>query len=232
MIQPAANAFEIADAERRLAAASPAALRATDLPEMELEATMEPDAYRSMVLKAKDYIEAGDIFQVVISQRLQTRVTAPPFEIYRTLRVVNPSPFMFFLRTPHCTLVGSSPEIMVRVVDGKVTVRPLAGTRRRGQTAARGREHRLRLVHRDHAARVRRQLRSHHTRAAAEIDDAFGHRDVLQQARELRGRCRGACIFHVADPCSCASVHCRGLLSGRQRKNFVPCRKRPSLTWS
>jgi anthranilate synthase component 1 len=57
-----------------------------------------------------------------------------PFEVYRTLRVVNPSPFMFLLRTPDCTLVGSSPEIMVRVVDGKVTVRPLAGTRRRGRT--------------------------------------------------------------------------------------------------
>jgi anthranilate synthase component 1 len=70
----------------------------------------------------------------VLSQRLQTTVHSPPFEIYRTLRVVNPSPFMFYLRTPEVTLVGSSPEILVRVVDGRVTVRPLAGTRRRGET--------------------------------------------------------------------------------------------------
>ena len=70
----------------------------------------------------------------MISQRLAVPLAVDPFEVYRTLRVVNPSPFMFFLRTPKCTLVGSSPEIMVRVVDGKVTVRPLAGTRRRGRT--------------------------------------------------------------------------------------------------
>jgi anthranilate synthase component 1 len=81
-----------------------------------------------------EYIRAGDIFQVVLSQRLQTTISASAFEIYRTLRVVNPSPFMFYLRMPQATLVGSSPEIMVRVVAGKVTVRPLAGTRRRGAT--------------------------------------------------------------------------------------------------
>ena len=80
-----------------------------------------------------DYIRAGDIFQVVISQRLEVPIKSEPFDIYRTLRVVNPSPFMFFLRTPHVTLVGSSPEIMCRVVDGFVTVRPLAGTRARGE---------------------------------------------------------------------------------------------------
>ena len=70
----------------------------------------------------------------MISQRLELELRVDPFEIYRTLRVVNPSPFMFFLRTPDVTLVGSSPEIMCRVVGGKVTVRPLAGTRRRGAT--------------------------------------------------------------------------------------------------
>jgi anthranilate synthase component 1 len=90
--------------------------------------------FEQAVRKCVEYIRAGDIFQVVISQRLAVPLMVDPFEVYRTLRVVNPSPFMFFLRTPHCTLVGSSPEIMVRVVDGKVTVRPLAGTRRRGQT--------------------------------------------------------------------------------------------------
>jgi len=92
--------------------------------------------YEDAVRKCVDYIRAGDIFQVVISQRLQTKFDLPPFELYRTLRVVNPSPFMFYLRTPEVTLVGSSPEIMVRVVEGHVTVRPLAGTRPRGQTEA------------------------------------------------------------------------------------------------
>jgi anthranilate synthase component 1 len=81
-----------------------------------------------------EYIRAGDVFQAVLSRRLEIPFAAPPLELYRTLRVVNPSPFMFYLRTPACTLVGSSPEIMVRCVDGEVTVRPLAGTRRRGAT--------------------------------------------------------------------------------------------------
>jgi anthranilate synthase component I len=90
--------------------------------------------FESAVEKCVEYIRAGDIFQVVISQRLELAIRCEPFEIYRTLRVVNPSPFMFYLRTPSVTLVGSSPEIMVRVVEGRVTVRPLAGTRRRGAT--------------------------------------------------------------------------------------------------
>ena len=90
--------------------------------------------FEAAVRKCVEYIEAGDIFQVVISQRLEVDLRSDPFEIYRTLRVVNPSPFMFFLRTSEVTLVGSSPEIMCRVVNGKVTVRPLAGTRRRGTT--------------------------------------------------------------------------------------------------
>lgn len=90
--------------------------------------------FEAAVKKCVEYIRAGDIFQVVISQRLQRRISVDPFEIYRTLRVVNPSPFMFFLRTRAVTLVGSSPEIMCRVMDGRVTVRPLAGTRPRGKT--------------------------------------------------------------------------------------------------
>ncbi len=93
------------------------------------------EKFCSAVEQCLEYIRAGDIFQVVISQRMQTQIRSSPFEIYRTLRVVNPSPFMFYLRLPGVTLVGSSPEIMVRVVDGKVTVRPLAGTRKRGATA-------------------------------------------------------------------------------------------------
>lgn len=89
--------------------------------------------YEAAVRKCVEYIRAGDIFQVVLSQRLEVPLRTHPFEIYRTLRVVNPSPFMFYVRTPSVTLVGSSPEVMVRVVDGLVTVRPLAGTRRRGK---------------------------------------------------------------------------------------------------
>ncbi len=95
----------------------------------------EPAAFEQAVEKAKEYIRAGDIFQVVLSQRYATPTKAQPFDIYRTLRVVNPSPFMFYLSLgPELRLVGSSPEIMVRVEGDKVTIRPLAGTRKRGKT--------------------------------------------------------------------------------------------------
>ncbi len=94
------------------------------------------EGFEQAVLAAKEYIKAGDIFQVVLSQRLETHTRARPFDIYRALRVVNPSPFMFYLTAPECTLVGSSPEIMCRVQDGIITNRPLAGTRRRGATDA------------------------------------------------------------------------------------------------
>jgi anthranilate synthase component I len=91
--------------------------------------------YEAAVEKAKEYIKAGDIFQVVLSQRLTTETRAHPFDIYRTLRVVNPSPFMFYLKLGHdLSLVGSSPEIMVRVEEDRVTIRPLAGTRPRGKS--------------------------------------------------------------------------------------------------
>ena len=83
----------------------------------------------------KEYIRAGDIFQVVLSQRLRVGSGADPMDIYRALRVINPSPFMFFLRTRDVTLLGSSPEIMVRVENGRITSRPLAGTRPRGEAA-------------------------------------------------------------------------------------------------
>jgi anthranilate synthase component 1 len=96
--------------------------------------TFSREAFLAAVERSIEYIRAGDVFQVVLSRRIDMPFSAPPLELYRTLRVVNPSPFMFFLRSPTCTLVGSSPEIMVRCVDGTVTVRPLAGTRRRGAT--------------------------------------------------------------------------------------------------
>jgi anthranilate synthase component 1 len=103
---------------------------------LQYESNFDQPGFEQAVRKCVEYIRAGDIFQVVISQRLQTPIHSDPFEIYRTLRIVNPSPFMFFLRTPETTLVGSSPEVMVRVVDGRVTVRPLAGTRPRGANEA------------------------------------------------------------------------------------------------
>jgi len=87
-----------------------------------------------MVRKAKDYILAGDIFQVVLSQRFRLPFRLPPFALYRALRRTNPSPFLFFLDLDGFTLVGSSPEILVRLRDGKVTIRPIAGTRKRGKT--------------------------------------------------------------------------------------------------
>lgn len=90
--------------------------------------------YEHAVVKCQEYIKAGDAFQVVLSQRLQAETSARPFDIYRALRVVNPSPFMFLLRMPNLHLVGASPEIMVRVENGEVTLRPLAGTRKRGKT--------------------------------------------------------------------------------------------------
>jgi anthranilate synthase component 1 len=94
------------------------------------------ESFCAAVGKCKEYIKAGDIFQVVISQRWELDTAAKPLDIYRALRVVNPSPFMFLVQTPDADLVGSSPEIMVRVEDGLTTIRPLAGTRRRGTDEA------------------------------------------------------------------------------------------------
>jgi anthranilate synthase component 1 len=91
------------------------------------------EGYEAAVSRCRQYIQAGDIFQVVLSQRFEVECSSEPIEIFRTLRVINPSPFMFLLRTPECTLVGSSPEVMARVFDRVVTVRPLAGTRPRGK---------------------------------------------------------------------------------------------------
>ena len=88
--------------------------------------------------KAKEYIAAGDVFQIVLSQRFSAPFTLPPFSLYRALRRTNPSPFLFHLDLGGFALVGSSPEILVRVRKGEVTIRPLAGTRPRGATPARG----------------------------------------------------------------------------------------------
>jgi anthranilate synthase component 1 len=91
-------------------------------------------AYAQAVAVAKEHIVAGDIFQVVLAQRFDFDLGAEPFDAYRALRQVNPSPYMYFLRHPEVTVVGSSPEPMVQLLDGCVTSRPIAGTRRRGRT--------------------------------------------------------------------------------------------------
>jgi anthranilate synthase component 1 len=98
--------------------------------------SMSPEEYCAKVVKAKEYITAGDIFQVVLSQRLAVPFKLPPFSLYRALRRMNPSPFLFFLNFGGFQLVGSSPEILVRLRDDTVTIRPIAGTRRRGLTQA------------------------------------------------------------------------------------------------
>ena len=93
-----------------------------------------PAEYRAMVLKAKEYILAGDIFQVVLSQRFEAPFKLPPFSLYRALRRVNPAPFLYFLDFGGYAVAGSSPEILVRMRDDTVTIRPIAGTRPRGAT--------------------------------------------------------------------------------------------------
>ncbi|MFN4019216.1 MAG: anthranilate synthase component I family protein [Erythrobacter sp.] len=100
----------------------------------DLSPVIAPDDYTAMVRRAKDYILAGDIFQVVLAQRFTCPFPLPPLALYRALRRVNPSPFLYFLDLPGFALVGSSPEILVRVRDGEVTIRPIAGTRPRGAT--------------------------------------------------------------------------------------------------
>ena len=91
--------------------------------------------FLKMINKAKDYIKLGDIFQVVLSQRFEAKLTKKPLDIYKKLRITNPSPFMFFFNFDDFQIIGASPEILVRLRDGKITVRPIAGTRPRGKTA-------------------------------------------------------------------------------------------------
>ncbi|MFN7225533.1 MAG: anthranilate synthase component I, partial [Paracoccaceae bacterium] len=92
------------------------------------------EGYKQAVERAKDYIRAGDIFQVVPSQRWAQRFELPPFALYRSLRRTNPSPFLFFFNFGGFQIIGASPEILVRLRDGEVTIRPIAGTRKRGET--------------------------------------------------------------------------------------------------
>jgi anthranilate synthase component 1 len=124
----------VADFERPLPYSRAATDEEMALPEA--TANMTPEQFKDMVAKAKEYILAGDIFQVVLSQRLSMPFKLPPFSLYRALRRTNPSPFLFFLDFGGFSIVGSSPEILVRLRDGTVTIRPIAGTRIRGADAA------------------------------------------------------------------------------------------------
>ncbi len=130
----------------RLANAATLPAPRSDLPEPAFAPVLPEGRYREMVLKAKDYISAGDIFQVVLAQRFTAPFALPPFELYRALRRINPSPFLYFLDLPDFALSGSSPEILVRVRDGEVTIRPIAGTRPRGKSATEDEENRASLL--------------------------------------------------------------------------------------
>ena len=101
---------------------------------MDLKRSMTRESFHEIVKRAKEYIEAGDVFQVVLSQQFRIPLQVDAFTIYRHLRRINPSPYLFFLRCEGPVIIGSSPEILVRLEDGAIDVRPIAGTRRRGRT--------------------------------------------------------------------------------------------------
>jgi anthranilate synthase component 1 len=100
----------------------------------EFSSNFAPEAFLDAVSRAKEYVMAGDVVQVVLSQRFETRAGGHPFDMYRALRVINPSPYMYYIDIGELQLVGSSPEILVRLEGDNVTLRPIAGTRKRGET--------------------------------------------------------------------------------------------------
>jgi anthranilate synthase component 1 len=139
--RPEAIAAEAQDridavAARLAGAALPPPVRAVEVSDIALEPALPPGRYAAMIARAKEYIFAGDIFQVVLAQRFIAPFALPAFELYRALRRINPSPFLYHLDLPGFAITGSSPEILVRVRHGEVTIRPIAGTRPRGKTAA------------------------------------------------------------------------------------------------
>jgi anthranilate synthase component I len=134
------------EVESQLDAALPAQSAVVLPPETDITPVLAAGQYTNMVARAKDYITAGDIFQVVLAQRFTRTFTLPPFELYRALRRINPSPFLYFLNLPGFAVVGSSPEILVRVRNGKITIRPIAGTRPRGKTPDEDQQNRISLL--------------------------------------------------------------------------------------
>lgn len=134
-------------AAARIALPLPLEKKRPDLGTLPLpEPVLPPGRYAEMVLKAKEYIAAGDIFQVVLAQRFTRPFPLPPFDLYRALRRINPSPFLYHLDLPGFAITGSSPEILVRARDGEVTIRPIAGTRPRGKSAVEDAENRASLL--------------------------------------------------------------------------------------
>jgi anthranilate synthase component 1 len=143
----AAAVDRIETAQARLARSLPARADApAALPDGTPVPRLSRAAYADMVARAKAYIFAGDIFQVVLAQRFSVDFPLPPLDLYRALRRINPSPFLYFLDLPGFAIVGSSPEILVRVRDGDVTIRPIAGTRPRGRDAVEDAENRASLL--------------------------------------------------------------------------------------
>ena len=132
-------------------------------------ANMTRGTFHTAVARCHEYIVSGDIFQVQISRRFKAPLRGHPFELYRALREINPSPYMFYLATPHGTLVGASPEMLVRVYGRDVTYHPIAGTRRRGRTP-------------DDDARLERELRASEKEAAE-------HLMLVDLGRNDVGRC-------------------------------------------
>jgi anthranilate synthase component 1 len=124
--------------------------------DVRFRSTMGEDAYKKAVVKAKEHIRAGDVVQVVLAHHLEADVPVAPLDVYRALRVLNPSPYMFYLRFADRSVAGSSPEILVRVHGDRVTLRPIAGTRRRGATRGEDAalEHELKESEKDRAEHV------------------------------------------------------------------------------
>ena len=131
---------DIAKIERKLAAGprgvSWLPKRRNKAAKLKIHASTTPEAFQKAVVKAKEYIAAGDIFQVVLSRRVDFEPEVPPFDLYRALRTVNPSPYMYFLKTGDLHILGSSPEMLVRVTGRKLDYRPIAGTHPRGRDEA------------------------------------------------------------------------------------------------
>jgi anthranilate synthase component 1 len=148
--QAVALAHERLDEAERLldaghvAQAEPTAQK--DGQELQLQPVLPAGRYADMVTAAKDYIQAGDIFQVVLAQRFTAPFDLPPVHLYRALRRINPSPFLYFIDLPGFALIGSSPEILVRARGGEVTIRPIAGTRPRGKSSIEDAENKASLL--------------------------------------------------------------------------------------
>ena len=133
--EEAGRKIEALIAALRRPVGAPRSPRSTSRPG-ERASTFDREGFEAAVRRSKAYVEAGDVIQVVLSQRLAARTAADPFDAYRALRIVNPSPYMYYLRLGDLRIAGTSPEVLVRLEDGGVDVRPIAGTRRRGRTPA------------------------------------------------------------------------------------------------